>query len=41
MAHGTRMDPHNLAVVAVRPAPRVLAGQLSATDLQPSRCGSQ
>jgi len=34
MAHGTRMDPHNLAVVALRPTPRVVAGHLSAADLQ-------
>jgi hypothetical protein len=34
MAHGTRMDPGNLAVVAVRPTPRVVAGQLSADDLR-------
>jgi hypothetical protein len=27
MVHGTRMDPHNLAVVALRPTPRVVAGQ--------------
>jgi hypothetical protein len=33
-AHGTRMDPHNLAVVAMRPVPRVVAGQLSSADLQ-------
>ena len=34
MAHGTRMDPTNLAVVAVRPSPRVIAGQLPAADLR-------
>jgi hypothetical protein len=34
MTHGTRMDPSNLAVVAVRPVPRVIAGQLSAADFQ-------
>jgi hypothetical protein len=33
-AHGTRMDPHNLAVVALRPQPHVVAGQLSAADLR-------
>jgi hypothetical protein len=33
-AHGTRMDPSNLAVVAVRPVPRVVAGQLSSADFQ-------
>ena len=33
-AHGTRMDPHNLAVVAIRPRPHVVAGQLGAADLQ-------
>lgn len=34
MVHGTRMDPRNLAVVAVRPTPRVITGQLSAADLR-------
>ena len=34
MAHGTRMVPGNLAVVAVRPTPRVVVGQLSAADLR-------
>jgi hypothetical protein len=34
MAHGTRMDPRNLAVVAVRPVPRVITGQLSSADFQ-------
>jgi hypothetical protein len=34
MVHGTRMDPGNLAVVAVRPTPHVIAGQLSRADLQ-------
>jgi hypothetical protein len=34
MAHGTRMDPGNLAVVAVCPTPQVVAGQLSAADLR-------
>jgi hypothetical protein len=34
MAHGTRMDPGNLAVVVVRPTPHVVAGQLSAADLR-------
>jgi hypothetical protein len=33
-AHGTRMDPSNLAVVAVRPVPRVIAGHLSSADLR-------
>jgi hypothetical protein len=33
-AHGTRMDPGNLAVVAVRPVPRIVAGQLSVADFQ-------
>jgi hypothetical protein len=33
-AHGTRMPPGNLATVAARPAPRLVDGQLSATDLQ-------
>ena len=34
MAHGTRMDPGKLAVVAVRPTPHLVAGQLSAADLR-------
>lgn len=33
-AHGTRILPGNLATVAVRPSPRLIAGQLSAADLQ-------
>ncbi len=33
-AHGTRMLPGNLATVAVRPTPRLIAGQLSSADLQ-------
>ena len=33
MAHGTRMDPHNLAVVALRQTVRLVAGHLSAADL--------
>jgi hypothetical protein len=33
-SHGTRMLPGNLATVAVRPASRLVAGQLSAADLQ-------
>jgi hypothetical protein len=32
--HSPRMDPCNLAVVAVRPAPHVVAGQLSTADLR-------
>ena len=32
-SHGTRRLPGNLAVVAVRPAPRLIAGNLSPTDL--------
>jgi len=32
--HGIRMDPGNLAVVALRPRPHVVAGHLSAGDLQ-------
>jgi hypothetical protein len=32
--HGTRMDPGKLAVVALRPAPHIVAGHLSAGDLQ-------
>jgi hypothetical protein len=32
-SHGTRMLPGNLAVVAVRPAPRLVAGNLSPDDL--------
>src|SRR5918997_2641600 len=34
MTHGDRMDITNTAVVAVRPTPRVLAGQLSPADAQ-------
>ncbi len=34
MAHGQRMDPHNLAVVAVRPRPHLVAGRLSTADLR-------
>ena len=33
-AHGQRMDPGNLAVVALRPQPHVVAGRLSAADLR-------
>ncbi len=33
-AHGTRILPGNLATVAVRPSPRLIAGQLSTADLQ-------
>jgi hypothetical protein len=33
-AHGTRMDPANLAVVALRSRPHVVAGRLSAADLR-------
>jgi len=33
-AHGTRMLPGNLATVAVRPTPRLIAGQLSPAGLQ-------
>jgi hypothetical protein len=32
--HGTRMDPGNLAVVALRPRPHVVAGHLTVADLQ-------
>jgi hypothetical protein len=32
--HGTRMLPGNLATVAVRPAPRLVSGRLSAADLR-------
>ena len=31
--HGQQMDPGNLAVVAVRPTPHLVAGQLSSADL--------
>ena len=34
MTHGDRMDITNTAVVAVRPAPRIVAGQLSPPDAQ-------
>ncbi len=33
-AHGDRIDPYNLASVAVRPLPHLVAGQLSASDLR-------
>jgi hypothetical protein len=33
-AHGTRMDPGNLAAVGLRPRPHVVAGRLSAADLR-------
>jgi hypothetical protein len=32
--HGTRIDPGNLAVGALRPRPHVVAGHLTAGDLQ-------
>jgi hypothetical protein len=32
--HGSRMDPRDLAVVAVRPTPRLVAGHLSPADLR-------
>jgi hypothetical protein len=32
MTHGNQMNPANTAVVALRPSPRVLAGQLSPED---------
>jgi len=34
MAHGQRMDPGNLAVVALHPHPHVVAGELSSADLR-------
>jgi hypothetical protein len=34
MAHGQQMDPSNLAVVALRPKPHVVAGRLSTADLR-------
>jgi hypothetical protein len=34
MAHGSSMSISNTAVVAVRPAPRLIAGQLAAADLR-------
>jgi hypothetical protein len=33
-AHGDRIDPYNLASVAVWPVPHLVAGQLSASDLR-------
>ncbi len=33
-SHGTRMLPGNLATIAVRPTPRLIAGRLSAADMQ-------
>jgi hypothetical protein len=38
--HGSRMDPGDLAVVAVRPTPRLVAGHLSPADLGRSAIGS-
>ena len=32
--HGSRMDPGDLAVVAVRPTPQLVAGHLSPADLR-------
>ena len=32
--HGDRIDPCNLASVAVRPSPRLVAGQLNGNDLR-------
>jgi hypothetical protein len=37
MTHGQQMDPGNLAVVALRPRPHVVAGWLSAADLRAVR----
>jgi hypothetical protein len=34
LSHGTRMLPGNLAVVAVRPVPRLVVGNLSPADLR-------
>jgi hypothetical protein len=34
MAHGQQMDPNNLAVIALRPKPHVVAGRLSTADLR-------
>jgi len=34
MAHGRQMSIGNTATIAVRPAPRLIAGRLSATDMQ-------
>ena len=36
-AHGDRMDPGNLAVIAVRPTPYIVQGHLSAPDLRAVR----
>jgi hypothetical protein len=33
--HGSRMGPGDLAVVAVRPTPRLVGGHLSPADLRP------
>src|ERR1700694_4938508 len=32
MTHGNQMNPANPAVVAIRPSPRIIAGQLSPND---------
>jgi hypothetical protein len=34
MTHGNQMNPANTAVVALRPSPRIIAGQLSPEDQQ-------
>ena len=34
MTRGQQMDPDNLAVVALRPQPHVVAGRLGAADLR-------
>jgi hypothetical protein len=34
MADGQQMDPNNLAVVALRPTPHIVAGRLSTADLR-------
>jgi hypothetical protein len=34
MTHGNQMSIANTAVVSVRPAPRLITGQLSPTDMQ-------
>jgi hypothetical protein len=33
-SHGTRILPGNLATVAIRPTPQLIAGQLSPSDMQ-------
>ena len=35
LTHGDSMDPSNLAVVAIRPSPRIVRGKLASRDFGP------